>query len=72
MRTRLIDVPRTGFELALTGLRLCRYTVGRGRWKDDLRRLLGSEQPADPQWIGSAKPCFVVLANDLLPWVPEP
>jgi hypothetical protein len=72
MRTRLIDVPRTGFELALTGLRLCRYTVGRGRWKDDLRRLPRSEQPADPQWIGLAKPHCVVLANNLLPSVPKP
>lgn len=43
-----------------------------GRWKDDLRRLPGSEQPADPQHIGGGKPRCVVIANDLLPSEAEP
>jgi hypothetical protein len=56
--------------------RLAKVFVGTqwagGRWKDDLRRLPGAEQPPDPQWIGSAKPRCVVLPRDLLPSEPVP
>jgi hypothetical protein len=56
--------------------RLAKVFVGTqwagGRWKDDLRRLPGAEQPPDPQWIGPAKPRCVVLPNELLPQEPKP